>query len=458
MMRPRPRGPLPPARGTSRPRRKRDLANKIPYPSFKGKGFWFTYSGPIVVLFIFAVSYWANKHIQVSITSIEWPSIKADKPHGRIKRQGAFAAALDDGAVSDAFLKMACPELDHPMGLAETTEATEHLRTALENSRVKHQFHIGEPEIVDAETHWRGWWRNESNHFKFSLASHADHTDQQIRDWSIAARSRCYESKTHTDFGSTCGSPHFALVYGSLPCKGQQLVLSESFDLTLDGFMQQLWDDCKFDQTGAAREHEQGFCKSRLKEKLRGSLAQIFAGLAVLHSHNLTHHGLASHAVYEVRQLPYWSTGTMIQYHMQATESQHLMVPSYAHLIVLRELSSQLHAAPHPRHLYQYKDVCAVLHAHEEMLRKSGLWDECDDLLTQCAEVAALFVDIGSADKTDALLDLPKNALTRAAGLDATQVLKTSKLFKPYLRRGYHQPHKTILFDINLYTGEKEAW
>ena len=61
MMRPRPRGPLPPARGTSRPRRKRDLANKIPYPSFKGKGFWFTYSGPIVVLFIFAVSYWANK-------------------------------------------------------------------------------------------------------------------------------------------------------------------------------------------------------------------------------------------------------------------------------------------------------------------------------------------------------------------------------------------------------------
>ena len=56
--------------------------------------------------------------------------------------QGAFAAALDDGAVSDAFLKMACPELDHPMGLAETTEATEHLRTALENSRVKHQFHV----------------------------------------------------------------------------------------------------------------------------------------------------------------------------------------------------------------------------------------------------------------------------------------------------------------------------
>ena len=83
-----------------------------------------------------------------------------------------------------------------------------------------------------------------------------------------AGRSRCYESKTHPEFGSTCGSPHFALVYGSLPCKvmlrgsarrqlikwgcwqGQQLVLSESFDLTLNGFMKQLWDDCKFDQTG----------------------------------------------------------------------------------------------------------------------------------------------------------------------------------------------------------------
>ena len=211
-----------------------------------------------------------------------------------------------------------------------------------------------------------------------------------------AGRSRCYESKTHPEFGSTCGSPHFALVYGSLPCKvmlrgsarrqligwgcwqGQQLVLSESFDLTLNEFMKQLWDDCKFDQTGleppsskqryleqsgvgAAREHEQGFCKARLKEKLRcrachtarcimlllhpvavascccctmsllhpvavascrccillllhhvavascrccrGSLAQIFAGLAVLHSHNLTHHGLASHGVYEVSLL-----------------------------------------------------------------------------------------------------------------------------------------------------------
>ena len=35
----------------------------------------------------------------------------------------------------------------------------------------------------------------------------------------------------------------------------------------------------------------------------RGSLAQIFAGLAVLHSHNLTHHGLASHGVYEVSLL-----------------------------------------------------------------------------------------------------------------------------------------------------------
>ena len=85
----------------------------------------------------------------------------------------------------------------------------------------------------------------------------------------------------------------------------------------------------------------------------------------------------------------------------------------------------------------------------------AGLWDECDDLLTECEQVETLF---GSADKTDALIDLPKNSLTRATGLDATQVLKTSKLFKPYLRRGYHQPHKTILFDINLYTGEKEAW
>ena len=61
--------------------------------------------------------------------------------------------------------------------------------------------------------------------------------------------------------------------------QGQQLVLSESFDLTLDGFMQQLWDDCKFDQTGEPASGKQRCLEQccRRGEGARAGLLQITA-------------------------------------------------------------------------------------------------------------------------------------------------------------------------------------
>ena len=221
--------------------------DKTPYPTFKGKSLWFTLAGPVAVSTIFICSYLANQHIQPGVTTLQWPSNKADKAHGRIKRQRMFSQALQDPSVAQVFHEVAC-QLDAESTGSRVNTTTMHLQQALESTKMNHKWHlthavVGQGHVV----HWDGWWKEQHNHFRFGIQPEPVHTDVKIRDWSIAARSGCYH---WSGAGELCNSPHFALVYGSFECGHGRLVLAESNDHTLHSWMNKQWSHCDSYRSG----------------------------------------------------------------------------------------------------------------------------------------------------------------------------------------------------------------
>ena len=234
--------------------------DKTPFPTFKGKSLWFTLAGPVAVSTIFICSYLANQYIKPSVTTLQWPSNKADKAHGRVKRQRMFSQALQDPAVASVFSTVAC-QLDPNASVSEVHKTTLHLQRALDDARMEHKWHLTDAVVGEGHVvHWDGWWKEKHNHFRFGIQPEPDHTDQALRNWSIAARSGCYQWYGAGEF---CNSPHFALVYGWFECGHGRLVLSESNDLTLHSWMAQEWAQCsKYIGSGIRRRVSAGLFRA----------------------------------------------------------------------------------------------------------------------------------------------------------------------------------------------------
>ena len=84
------------------------------------------------------------------------------------------------------------------------------------------------------------------------------------------------------------------------------------------------------------------------------------------------------------------------------------MIPCYGNLVVLRELSTQLHRVSEPQLIHQFRDVCTVFHVMREMMQKTGanrllvgtlkppisvpgMIDAARDVFEDCSEAEALY-------------------------------------------------------------------